>query len=57
MYVNAFLKTLTPTLQQQLRQLLDFDSLAEQQAYFQSVIEAADSGFVSSSLPISTPPT
>lgn len=45
MYVNAFLGTLAPALQEQLRQLLHFDNIDEQQTYFQSVIEATDSGF------------
>jgi len=45
MYVNGFLGTLPPALQEQLRQLLNVDDVAQQQAYFQSVIEVADSGF------------
>lgn len=45
MYVNTFLNTLMPTLQEQLRQLLQFDDVAGQQAYFQLVIEASDSIF------------
>jgi S-adenosylmethionine-diacylglycerol 3-amino-3-carboxypropyl transferase len=44
-YVNSFLATLTPALQQQLRQLLQFDSVTEQQTYFQSVIETPEAGF------------
>ncbi|MDO7875624.1 DUF3419 family protein [Hymenobacter sp. ASUV-10] len=45
MYVNAFLPTLAPALQAQLRQLLSFGDIAKQQAYFQSVIESPDSTF------------
>jgi S-adenosylmethionine-diacylglycerol 3-amino-3-carboxypropyl transferase len=44
-YVNGFLPTLAAPLQNQLRQLLHFDSLAEQQTYFQTVIEATENNF------------
>jgi S-adenosylmethionine-diacylglycerol 3-amino-3-carboxypropyl transferase len=44
-YVNAFLGTLAPVLQEQLRQLLHCASVAGQQAYFQAVVDAPDSAF------------
>jgi S-adenosylmethionine-diacylglycerol 3-amino-3-carboxypropyl transferase len=39
-YVTAFLPTLLPAQQGQLRELLQFDTVAAQQAYFAEVIEA-----------------
>ncbi|WP_310392205.1 DUF3419 family protein [Hymenobacter sp.] len=44
-YVAGFLSTLSGPVQAQLRQLLAFDTVAEQQAYFEAVVEAPASAF------------